>query len=176
MRHLLLPAAIAPLLFLLPSCVGAPEQPVARAPAPQRPVASRPVSVPPPAPVEWQYRPATPGGWTYRADQAGSAAAFASPVSGAALTLRCDTATRLISVTRAGAGQNAMILRTSYGAASWPASPSLSGTVATRAANDATLDQIVYSRGRFAVEVAGLETLILPAWAEVGRVVEDCRL
>jgi hypothetical protein len=44
-----------------------------------------------------------------------------------------------------------------------------------RAANDAVLDQIAYSRGRFAVEVQGLAPLIVPAWGEVGRVVEDCR-
>jgi len=37
------------------------------------------------------------------------------------------------------------------------------------------LDQIAYSRGRFAIEIAGLEPLIVPAWPEVGRVIEDCR-
>lgn len=163
--------------LLLPSCVGAPERPVSPAPA-RRPAAAAPLApapAPVPASVEWQYRPTSPGLWTYAAQGRGSAAVFTSPGGGAALTLRCDSATRSISVVRAGAGQGAMTLRTSYGAASWPASATTAGTLATRAASDAALDQIAYSRGRFAVEVAGLETLILPAWAEVGRVVEDCR-
>lgn len=42
-------------------------------------------------------------------------------------------------------------------------------------ARDALLDAMAFSRGRFSVEVNGLPTLYLPAWAEVGRVIEDCR-
>lgn len=40
---------------------------------------------------------------------------------------------------------------------------------------DSLLDAIALSRGRFAVEMAGLPTLYLPSWAEVSRVIEDCR-
>ena len=47
--------------------------------------------------------------------------------------------------------------------------------VATLSARDPLLDAIGFSRGRFAVEVAGLPDLILPTWAETERVVEDCR-
>jgi len=171
-----IPAALAPLLLLLPSCVGAPEQ--AQRPAP-RPIPSRPAPAPAPAPapqpLDWQHRPATPGNWTYRQEGAGSAALFASPTAGPLLTLRCDPAAGRISLLRSGVGQGAMTVRTSYGAGGWPATTTPSGTLATRAASDAALDQIAYSRGRFAVEVQGLETLIIPAWAEVGRVIEDCR-
>jgi hypothetical protein len=42
-------------------------------------------------------------------------------------------------------------------------------------ANDRFLDEIVFSRGRFTVEVPGLPMLVLPAWAEPARVIEDCR-
>jgi hypothetical protein len=171
-----IPAAFAPLLFLLPSCVGAPDQ--AQRPAPRQvPPRAAPAPAPAsaPAPLEWQYRPATPGNWTYRQEGQGSAALFTSPAAGPLLTLRCDPAAGRISLLRAGAGQAAMTLRTSYGAVNWPAAASPSGTIATRAASDAALDQIAYSRGRFAVEVQGLDTLIIPAWAEVGRVIEDCR-
>ncbi|WP_324743459.1 hypothetical protein U8326_08035 [Tsuneonella sp. CC-YZS046] len=42
-------------------------------------------------------------------------------------------------------------------------------------ARDSLLDAIALSRGRFAVEAAGLPTLYLPSWAEVSRVIEDCR-
>jgi hypothetical protein len=32
-----------------------------------------------------------------------------------------------------------------------------------------------YSRGRFIVEQSGLPTLVIPAYAEIERVTEDCR-
>lgn len=170
-------AALAPLL-LLPACVGAPEQPRASAPAPvHRPAPTpTPTPAPTPAPVEWQDRAATPGNWTYRAEGSGSVATFASPARGPLLTLRCDPAAARVSIARLGAGQGPMTVRTSFGAVSWPAAADGSGQlVATRAANDMVLDQIAYSRGHFGVEAPGVEALILPAWAEVARVVEDCR-
>jgi hypothetical protein len=42
-------------------------------------------------------------------------------------------------------------------------------------ARDALLDAIAFSRGRFALEAAGLETLYLPSYPEISRVVQDCR-
>ena len=42
-------------------------------------------------------------------------------------------------------------------------------------ANDRLLDAMALSKGRFAVEVPGLPTLYIPSWAEVTRVIEDCR-
>lgn len=174
MRFPLLSAVPACLAFLLASCVGAPRQPPP--PQPERAPAPGPApSAPPPAPVEWQYRATTPGNWSYRTDPAGSSATFSAASAAPLVVLRCDRAGRRISLTRAGGGQGAMIIRTSYGAVSWPASASPAGMVATRAAADATLDQLAYSRGRFALEVAGGDMLILPVWAEVSRVIEDCR-
>lgn len=178
--------AFLPSLVLLASCVGpgsGPTRPVpapAPAPGPARPT---PAPVPPaqPAPVatEWQYRAATPGNWSYRAEAAGAVAVFGPSAVDARLTLRCDRASRRISLARAGGGgASAIIVRTSYGATSWPATLSAGAVpqvVAFRAASDTVLDQIAYSRGKFAVEVAGQDTLIVPAWAEVSRVIEDCR-
>ena len=45
----------------------------------------------------------------------------------------------------------------------------------TLAARDGLLDAMAFSRGRFAVETAGLPTLYVPSWTEVSRVIEDCR-
>lgn len=162
-------------MLLLPACVGAPERPAALVAASQPAIAPSAPLAAPPASQGWQYRPATVGDWVYRADGGGTVAVFTGRLTGAALTFRCETASRRISVTRAGAAQNAMTVRTNYGSVSWPATGGSSGTVAFRAANDATLDQIAYSRGRFAIEVVGLDMLILPPWAEVARVIEDCR-
>jgi hypothetical protein len=66
-------------------------------------------------------------------------------------------------------------VRTSYGAVAWPAAAQGAQLVATRAASDAVLDQIAYSRGKIALEATGRPALILPAWAELSRVIEDCR-
>lgn len=118
----------------------------------------------------------TPGNWTYRQDGNGSAALFGTPAQ-PLFTLRCDRAARRIIALRAGTGQGAMVIRTSYGAVSWPAAVDGSGrTVAARSATDSVLDQIAYSRGKIGVEVQGLAPLVLPAWAETARVVEDCRV
>ena len=177
----MIPASTAlAFLLLLPACVSAPDAPRPQQTAPRpTPAPSASTALPPPAPVEWQYRPATPGTWSYRTEGAGSAATFSSPASGTLLSVRCDPAAGRISFLRAGAGagagQGSLTIRTSFGAVSWPATSSSSGTLALRAASDTVLDQIAYSRGRFAVEAQGLDTLILPAWAELGRVIEDCR-
>ena len=163
-------------LLLLTACVSGPDAPRPQQTAPPpTPAPSASTALPPPAPVEWQYRPATPGTWSYRTEGAGSAATFSSPASGTLLSVRCDPAAGRVSFLRAGAGQGSLTIRTSFGAVSWPATSSSSGIFAVRAASDTVLDQIAYSRGRFAVETQGLETLILPAWAELGRVIEDCR-
>jgi hypothetical protein len=171
-----LPSAVLAPSLLLASCVGAPDRPApAPAPAPRPAPAPQPA---PPAPVEWQDRDTTPGDWRYQVDGAGSVALFGADAQGSLFVIRCDRAARRVSLLRPGVAATAMTVRTSYGAVNWPASAP-SGTVpatqAIRAASDAALDQIAYSRGRFAVEVQGLPMLILPAWAEVGRVVEDCR-
>lgn len=170
-------AALAISFLLLASCVGAPERPPPPAPASRPRLAPQPAP-PPPAPAEWQDRATIPGDWRYQVDGAGSAALFGASPESSLLIIRCDKTARRVSVLRSGAAQGAMTVRTSYGAVSWPASAApgtIPATQAIRAASDATLDQIAYSRGRFAVEVQGLTTLILPVWAEVGRVVEDCR-
>jgi len=42
-------------------------------------------------------------------------------------------------------------------------------------AYDGLLDAMSFSRGRIAVTVSGTPMLVVPAWPEVARVVEDCR-
>lgn len=120
----------------------------------------------------------TPGDWVYRVDGRGSIALFGTVGDDAAVTLRCDRAAGTIYLSRAGADVAPLTLRTS----------SLSRTLAVQptggtppyvavaiAPRDALLDAVAFSRGRFVVEQAGAPTLVLPAWAEIGRVVEDCR-
>lgn len=49
------------------------------------------------------------------------------------------------------------------------------GMTAQFVASDSLLDALGYSRGRFIIEQQGLPTLVIPAWPEIERVVEDCR-
>lgn len=121
------------------------------------------------------------GDWRYRNGASESVAQFGPAAGAAVLTIGCEPGARRIRVARAGAiagdgGQ--MTVRTSFGIAQWPARNGGGAepqVVAIRAADDAALDQIAFSRGRFAVEVPGLPPLVVPAWAEVARVIEDCR-
>lgn len=173
MRSISSPLALIALLALLGACVGPATAPPQPRPASPPPASAEPAT-PAPANTSWLDKPMSPGTWTYAAEGGGSRAQFGPPAGGALLSVKCDSATRRVSFLRAGSGQGPMVIRTSFGATSWPATPGAQ-TVATRAANDATLDQIAYSRGRFAVEVAGLAPLIAPPWAELARVIEDCR-
>jgi hypothetical protein len=170
-------AAAAPVLVLLASCVAPPQQ--SAQPAPPQPLpAPAPEPAPAPTSMEWHDRPVAAGNWTYGPEAGGTAARYGGSPAAPLLILRCDPATRRISVTRPGAAQGSMTIRTSYGAMAWPASGASGAapqTVATRAASDPALDQIAYSRGKFAVEVTGLAPLTLPNWAEISRVIEDCR-
>jgi hypothetical protein len=159
MRRALIVMAAA---CLLAGCASRPAPAPTAAPA--APPAARQVAepvVPPPAVEDWPDRPLSPGDWTYSGDAAGSEARFAG------FGLRCDSARRRIVLFREGAS-GALRVRTSYGARSLSAGETL-------APADPLLDEMAFSRGRFAVEADGAETLIVPAWAEPARVTEDCR-
>ncbi len=120
--------------------------------------------------------PATPGDWTYR----GGTAAFGQLGAQPLLTLRCDAASGTIEIARAGSAVAALQMRvlTEFQDRALDAVPS--GTtpptiVARVPARDALLDAMAFSKGRFAIEIAGLPSLYAPSWAEVTRVIEDCR-
>ncbi|KRC81150.1 hypothetical protein [Sphingomonas sp. Root241] len=165
----------------LTGCV-APSQP---APRPAPPVAApRPAPVPtptptpppPPASADWRDWPLTPGTWSYRADTQGSIASFGLSGAPAELTLRCDRARSRIVLTRTGlVSAAALIVRTTSIARTLPVSPVTTGAAADLAARDMLIDAMGYSRGRFVVQGGGAPTLVVPAWAEILRVAEDCR-
>lgn len=171
-------APISLLTLALAACVAPPAPVQAPPPAP---------ALPPPAPPavepagDWRDRPLTPGDWRYRPEQGGSVALFGPSAGEAALSIRCEIASRHIRIARSGTlapGNGQMTIRSTFGVVQWPAgngSGAIPHVVAIRSAGDAALDQIAFSRGRFAVEVPGLAPLVVPAWPEVARVIEDCR-
>jgi hypothetical protein len=143
---------------LLAGCAGKP------APAPRPAVEAAPAPPPglvadtPLQPAEgWTDGPLTPGEWSY-GDGEAHYAGFA---------LRCDSARRLVVLSREGVAGPLRVL-TSYGERALPAGAALP-------ASDPLLDEMAFSRGRFAVAAEGVAMLVVPAWPEPGRVVEDCR-
>lgn len=160
------------------ACVPASRPPEPAAPTPQPRPLPRPV---PPAPApgpDWRDWPLTPGTWSYRRDARGSIALFGPAGADAALTLRCDLGARRLYLSRSGSVTTPLTIRTSTMLRSLGVQPT-GGTpayVATAlATGDTLLEAMGFSRGRFVVEQAGAPTLVIPAWAEIGRVTEDCR-
>ncbi|OYU33489.1 hypothetical protein [Novosphingobium sp. PASSN1] len=191
---------IAPLLVVA-GCTGSPPQPSpaprgTAAPAPRPaplPVPPR-TAPPPPLPASaalpdtanWRDLPQTPGQWTYGAEATGSAVRFGQPGAGSLIVLRCDRTRPAIVLQRAGFGsaQVPATITTSAAVRRLTAAPvGDAGTVRNAAipfeitfnVRDPLLDAMAFSRGRFMVEMGGAQTLVLPAWSELGRVIEDCR-
>jgi hypothetical protein len=120
--------------------------------------------------------PITPGTWHWRMEGARSVARF----GGDALILSCNREAAVITLIRPGAAsgpvpvtiQTSTVNRT-LSATAEPGPPPV--IALTLAARDGLLDAMAFSRGRFALETAGLPTLYVPSWTEVSRVIEDCR-
>jgi hypothetical protein len=179
--------AIAPLFLaaalsaLLVSCA-APPKPV---PQPRPPEISQPRPVPTPAPLplppaDWRDAPQTRGTWTWAMSGDRSTASFGLPGQTPLAMLSCDPANRQVLLARAGAAPTAVPLAVATTSQrrpllSDPARSPAGFLVVVLPARDALLDAIAFSRGRFALEAAGLETLYLPSYPEISRVVQDCR-
>lgn len=147
-------------------------------PQPAPIAAARPVpaAVVPPITGDWRDVALTAGTWSYRAEAGGSNATFGRAGSAADFTIRCVRPGNRIQLARAGMAGGALTLTTSYGPMRWLATATGTGTSMVELAGaDPSLDRIAFSRGRFTVEAAGLPLLVLPAWAEPARVIEDCR-
>lgn len=180
-------AAALPLLglTLLGSCA-APQRP-APAPLPRpAPPAVQPAPQPLPArpAANWRDLPITAGDWRWAVVDGKSTATF-GPASGTPLVrLSCERflgEVRLArAATRSGAatGHVPMAVTTTTGTRPLLSEPTIAvpGWIITQIrASDPVLDAIAFSRGRFALDVAGEVPLYLPSWPEVSRVVEDCR-
>ena len=123
---------------------------------------------------------ATPvaGSWSYATTTDGSEATFGTTLTLSQLTIHCTKATRRIAISRpASAAAPFLNVWTSSQQRQLAASfnPLTNRITADLAAYDSLLDVIVFSRGRFGVAVSNSPVLVVPAWAEPARVVEDCR-
>ena len=122
----------------------------------------------------WADAALSPGRWTYQpARSAGSRALF-GPANAPSFQVAC-AAGRLLNLTRTGAAAGTLTIRTTSTLRTLPGTRSDQGLSAQLPANDPLMDAIAFSRGRFAVEAPGVPALVIPAWPELARVVEDCR-
>lgn len=156
--------------MLAAACVPQPPAPASR-PAP----IARPAPTPPvPAVRDWRDMPITPGDWQWSRTATGSTAQFA----GGQFAMRCDPAQHTVTLLRAATGASApvpMSITTTDTTRTLTAIPAEGGLAVTLAARDPLLDAMAFSRGRFAVEMAGSPVLYIPSWTEISRVIEDCR-
>ena len=132
---------------------------------------------------DWQDRALTPGDWRYFAEPNETLAIFAAdPLSpDPQLVIVCNLEMRQIGIVRpseAGVPVD-MFIRTETADRKLSATPfdgRQTVVVGKVAARDRLLDAMAFSNGRIAVLVAGQEPLVIPAWPEITRVVEDCRV
>jgi len=172
-RHVTLIALLA-----LTACV-APPPPTAPKPAPVAPpVAGAPASAPR-LTGDWNDWPFTPGEWTYRRDARGSVGLFGTMGQNARIMLRCDMQAGRLYLSREGSGSGRpMVIRTSSAMKEFAANVTAGTTtyfVAEIMPSDPILDAMAFSRGRVLVEVDGQQPVVLPSWAEITHIVEDCR-
>ncbi|MDP3907048.1 hypothetical protein [Novosphingobium sp.] len=167
-------------LTLLGACAAPP--PPAAVPLPAAaPPAVRPAPLPAPAPVaNWRDVAITPGVWRWGMADGKSTATFGPPGGTVLVRLTCEKFLREVRLARvsAGTGHVPMAVTTTTGTRPLLSEPTVAAPgwiVAQIRAGDPILDAIAFSRGRFALDVAGEAPLYLPSWPEIARVVEDCR-
>ena len=142
-------------------------------------IAFGPLQAQTPATPDYSYSPVTSGSWTYRAVPGGSEASFVDGTGAARMIVACGKLTRLVTLSRIStAPASSLSIWTSSTVRNLPSrfdQPS-GRVIAQVGANDALLDAMALSRGRFAVSMPGSPALVLPTGAEVDHVVEDCRV
>jgi hypothetical protein len=118
------------------------------------------------------------GSWRYLPTTDGSEATFLNASAIPQVTVRCTRTTREVTISKpAGGAAPFLTVWTNSKTRNLPASfnPATTRISAATSAYDPLLDAIAFSRGRVGFEVSGQPALVVPAWAELTRVIEDCR-
>ena len=126
-----------------------------------------------------EYSDPIAGDWTYAATTDGSQAVFANSSGQAQMTIRCTKSTRRVALLKpASSASPSMWIWTSSRKQSSPATydASTAQVSVELGPYDPLLDAIASSRGRVGLSTSGLEVLVVPPWADIARVIEDCRI
>jgi len=129
--------------------------------------------------VDFSTARVAPGSWTYQALPGASEARFIDTGGIARLVIRCTKATRRVNLSPTSAVAAASIfVWTSSASRNVPVrfEANAMRVTADFSAFDPLLDAIAFSRGRVAITVAGGSSLVMPAWPEAARTIEDCRI
>jgi hypothetical protein len=132
--------------------------------------------------LDYSSAPIAAGSWNYQAVPGGSVARFTDSAGAVRFSLECSKATRRVTISRNSAATTVaapgLFVWTSDASRSIGAryDPAAMRVAVELAARDPLLDAIAFSRGRFAVSMAGAAPLVLPAWPEAARTIEDCRI
>lgn len=173
------------LTFTLAACATSVVPDVAT-PAPT-PAPAPTIAAPMPAPTtidasqyaDFEDKPQTPGTWSYSETAADSRAVYGTSAANAAFMMRCDKATRRITLNRATTLRGSQPMRVDTETASRELSANTVGDsgllAADLASGDPLLDAMAITKGRFAITSPQATPLYIPAWVEVSRVIEDCR-
>jgi hypothetical protein len=159
---------VARILFVaaaLATCAPASAQPRVVPPTVRAPVAPETV---------WLDAPLTPGSWTYRRGPGTQSRALFGRPNAPILQVACGPG-RVVTIVRAGGGPTSLGIRTTSVARTLTGRPTPDGLTVQLPAHDRLFDELAFSRGRFSVTSAGAAPLIISAWPELARVVEDCR-
>ena len=185
-------ASAAALAFAIAGCIPQSEPPapvpppIVRTPAPTPTPTPTPSPTPAPVPVvqeptfdNYLDAPQTPGTWGYENAFDGSTASFVN-ANGIELVIWCDKDTRTVGIDRTVTGASVegriMSIQTETASRQVPLRAVRNGSLtAVFASTDPILDAMAITKGRVAIGVEGERTLYLPAWVEIGRVIEDCR-
>ena len=170
--------------FGLAACIPGPApSPTPEPPAPQSVQTTQAAPAPAAVAENWLDTPQTAGDWQYTSEANETFALFVDNAGGTnnyRAIIRCDLAKREIGLGVFGSASGGESLRVvtetadrTLRALERPAQPQLIGAVAI--ASDPLFDAIALTRGRFVLAASGKPALYLPAWAEVTRVIEDCR-
>ncbi|MDQ3245887.1 MAG: hypothetical protein M3Q52_03150 [Pseudomonadota bacterium] len=130
------------------------------------------------AAADFSTTPAAPGSWVYQPITGGSLARFLDTGAIARVVLQCNRVSRKVTIAHTSAAPSAsLFVWTSTLSRTLPArfEQNAMRVVAELSATDPLLDAIAFSRGRFAVQMAGSDALVVTSAPEPARAIEDCR-
>jgi hypothetical protein len=129
--------------------------------------------------VDYSVATAVGGRWTYTQSAGGSSASFATTPGLPLLTLTCNRPLRRVAIARPATGiAPYLMVWSSSMNRNVPAgyNPATKLLTAELSAYDKLLDALAFSRGRVVVAPSNGTALVVPAWPDIIRVIEDCRV